>query len=71
MRHEGSPRPMKFTGWTILSLVLLALGVLFWIYMGLTFGRWGDVGVYAVGITLIGFGLVGTYVSLMEPRRVA
>lgn len=60
---------MKFTAWTILSLALLLLGIGFWVYMGATFGNWGDVGVYAVGVTLIGFGLVGTLISLREPRR--
>jgi hypothetical protein len=55
---------MKLNGWTILSLVVLLLGVAFWLYMGLTYGRWTDVGVYAVGVVLVGFGLVGTAVSL-------
>lgn len=62
---------MKFTGWTILSLALLVLGIAFWAYMGVTFDNWSDVGVYSVGVTLIGFGLVGTFVSMMEPRRAA
>ncbi|MFA5861154.1 MAG: hypothetical protein WDA16_05615 [Candidatus Thermoplasmatota archaeon] len=58
---------MKFNGWTILSLVLLLLGAAFWLYMGTTYNNWTDVGVYAVGVTLIGFGLVGMLVSLMRP----
>lgn len=62
---------MKFSGWTILSLALLVLGIAFWAYMGVTFGNWSDVGVYSLGITLIGFGLVGTFVSMMEPQRAA
>jgi hypothetical protein len=28
---------MKFTAWTALSLVLLLLGVGFWVYMGSTY----------------------------------
>lgn len=59
---------MKFTGWTVLSLALLLLGVAFWAYMGATYDNWGDVGVYSVGITLIGFGLIGTLVSLKTTR---
>ena len=55
---------MKLNGWTILSLVVLLLGVAFWLYMGVTYNNWTDVGVYAVGIVLIGFGLVGAAVSL-------
>lgn len=59
---------MRFNGWTLLSLALLVLGVAFWLYMSVTFGNATDVGVYAVGITLIAFGLVGAGVSLMAPR---
>lgn len=55
---------MRFTAWTALSLLVLLLGVGFWLYMGLTFGNWTDVGVYSVGITLVGFGVAGTLVSL-------
>lgn len=60
---------MAFNRWTILSLAVLLLGVAFWLYMGATFGNWSDVGVYAIGITLIAFGAVGALVSLSEPRR--
>lgn len=58
------PPPMRFNGWTILSLLLLLVGIGFWLYMGLTYGNWTDVGVYAVGIVLVGFGLAGALVSL-------
>lgn len=61
---------MALNRWTILSLAVLLLGVAFWLYMGLNHGNWTEVGVYAIGITLVGFGLVGTLVSLAEPRRV-
>lgn len=61
---------MAFNGWSVLSLAILLLGVAFWLYMGLTFGNWTDVGVYSVGITLIGFGAVGTLAS-MSRRAVA
>lgn len=60
---------MRFTVWTALSLVLLVLGVAFWAWMGTTYDNWSDVGVYSIGVTLVGFGLVGTFVSLMAPAR--
>lgn len=59
---------MRFNGWTILSLVLLLLGVAFWLFMGTTYGNWTDVGVYTVGIVLIGFGVAGAFASLATPR---
>lgn len=55
---------MAFNGWTALSLLVLLLGVAFWLYMGLTYGNWTDVGVYALGVTLVGFGVAGTLASL-------
>lgn len=55
---------MRFNGWTALSVLVLLLGVGFWLYMGLNYNNWTDVGVYAVGIVLVGFGAVGTLVSL-------
>lgn len=59
---------MRFNGWTALSLLVLLVGVAFWLYMGTTYGNWTDVGVYAVGVTLIGFGVAGTLASLATPR---
>lgn len=55
---------MAFNGWTALSLLVLLLGVAFWLYMGLTYNNWTDVGVYALGVTLVGFGVAGTLASL-------
>lgn len=59
---------MALNGWTVLSLAILLLGVAFWLYMGVTYNNWTDVGVYAVGVTLIGFGVAGTFASMS--RRV-
>lgn len=58
---------MRYNGWTLFSLALVLLGVVFWAYMA-TLGSATDVGVYAVGITLIAFGAIGAGVSLMSPR---
>ena len=60
---------MRFNGWTALSLVLLVAGVGFWLFMGTTYNNWTDVGVYTVGIVLIGFGAAGMMASLAKPRE--
>jgi len=62
---------MRFTAWTALSLLVLLLGVGFWLYMGLNFGSWSDIGVYSVGIVLIGFGVAGTLASIASRRAPA
>ena len=60
---------MRFTLWTVLSLLLIVVGVAFWVWMGSTYDNWSDIGVYSIGVTFIGFGLVGTFVSLLAPAR--
>ena len=65
----GRRANMRFTLWTVLSLVLVVIGVAFWVWMGTTYDNWTDVGVYSIGVTLVGFGLVGTFVSLLAPAR--
>jgi len=62
---------MRFTLWTVLSLVFVVVGVAFWVWMGTTYDNWTDVGVYSIGVTLVGFGLIGTFVSLLAPARPA
>lgn len=59
---------MRFTAWTALSLLVLLLGIGFWLYMGLNYGNWTDIGVYSVVVVLVGFGLVGTLASLSTRR---
>jgi len=66
----GLRRLMRFTGWTALSVLVLLLGIGFWLYMGLNYGNWTDIGVYSVGIVLVGFGIFGTLASLSR-RTVA
>ena len=56
--------PMKFTGWTALSLLVLLLGLGFWLYMGTQYDNWTDPGVYSVGIVLVGFGVFGLLASM-------
>lgn len=62
---------MRFNAWTVVSLVSLVLGVVFYLAMGLGFGSWGDVGVYSVTVTLVGLGLLGAWVSMADAPRVA
>lgn len=55
---------MRFNAWTALSVVVLLVGIGFWLYMGTTYDTWSDVGVYSVGITLVGLGVAGALVSM-------
>lgn len=55
---------MRFNAWTGLSLLVLLLGIGFWLYMGTQHNNWTDVGVYSVGIVLVGFGVAGLLASM-------
>ncbi len=45
---------------------LIGLALAFWIWWGISFGVWIDNGVYAVVITLLGFGLAGMWLVMPE-----
>lgn len=49
--------------WGPISILLLLLGVAWYLYFGTVWGRWGDVGVYSVGVMLLGFGAAGIFAS--------
>ena len=46
---------------------LVALGAVFYLWWGLSYGGWLDNGVYAVTIVLVAFGLAGMWLVLPNP----
>ena len=60
MNLENIPNQEKMTKGFYFSLIPLAL--LFWVGWGLKFGVWWDIGIYAVLVVLLGFGLIGRFV---------
>jgi len=56
----------KINIFTILSFLLLLSGVLFYIYWGLRFGVWMDIGIYSITSFLVLSGLLGILVTLHE-----
>ena len=59
----------KFNFKTILSLLLLIAGILFYIYWGITYGVWADIGIYSVTIVFVLAGLLGMLLSLLEENE--
>ena len=51
---------------TVLSLLLLIAGILFYIYWGVTYGVWADIGIYSITIVFVLAGIFGTILSLLE-----
>ena len=56
----------KFNGYTLLSLLTLIAGIGFYIYWGIRFGVWYNIGPYSLTIVLIIPGIVGILLTLYE-----
>ncbi len=51
-------------GWTILSLLALVAGIVFYVYWGIRYGVWADISIYSITIVLVFSGVCGTLLSL-------
>jgi hypothetical protein len=61
---------VKNMNWiSIASLLLLLAGVLFYIYWGVTYGVWADIGIYSITLIFVLFGIFGLLVSLLESKK--
>ena len=60
MNLENIHDQKKMTAGFYYSLIILA--GLFWLLWGLKFGVWWDIGLYAVLVIMVGFGLIGGFV---------
>ena len=56
----------KFNVFTLLSLLALIAGLGFYIYWGIRYGIWYDIGIYSLTIVLVLPGIIGTILSLLE-----
>lgn len=54
---------------TIFSLLLLIVGIIFYISWGITYGVWADIGIYSITIVLVLAGIFGTILSLLENKN--
>ena len=59
----------QFNEWTILSLIFIIAGLIFWISWGITYGIWADIGVYSLTIVMVLGGLFGLILSLMPSKK--
>jgi hypothetical protein len=59
----------NFNEYTILSLLFILAGTIHYIYWGLRYGVWYDIGIYAITIILVLPGVIGIIISLMEEEK--
>lgn len=55
-------------GFFLFGLMVAAAGA-FWVWWGISFGVWIDNGIYAIVVTLAGFGLAGMLLTLPPRHR--
>lgn len=56
----------KYTYKTVISLLFIFAGMLYYIYWGMAFGVWADIGIYSVTIIFVIGGFLGLLLSVME-----
>ncbi len=56
----------NFNVFTILALLALVTGIVFYIYWGSRYGVWYDIGIYSITIVFVLSGIFGTLLSLYE-----
>jgi len=59
----------NFNWKTLLSLLVIIAGVIFYIYWGTRYGVWADIGIYAIVIVFLLFGIFGFLLSLTEQKE--
>jgi hypothetical protein len=55
--------------WTIVSILLLLAGILFYIYWGVTYNVWADIGIYSITIFLVLSGFCGFLLSYLREKE--
>jgi len=59
----------KYNYKTILSILLVLAGILFYIYWGISYGVWVDIGIYSVTIVFVLGGILGFILSFLEGEQ--
>jgi hypothetical protein len=59
----------NFSFFTIIGILMIFAGLLFWIYWGTRYGVWTDIGIYSITSVFIIAGIVGTIISLLEKEE--
>ena len=56
----------KFNVYTIVSILSLLAGIIFYVYWGIRYGVWYDIGTYSLTIVLVLAGIIGIILSMIE-----
>jgi hypothetical protein len=56
----------NFNEISILAILLLISGLIFYLYWGIRYGIWYDIGIYSITIVLVLPGIIGLIFSLIK-----
>jgi hypothetical protein len=59
----------NFNIFTILSILLIIAGLAHYIYWGIRYSVWVDIGIYSLTIFLVLPGIIGFFLSLMDKKE--
>lgn len=59
----------NFNEYTVLSALFLLGGLIHYIYWGIRYGVWYDIGIYSITIVLVLPGIIGIILSLMDKEE--
>jgi len=60
----------NFNAYTVLALIVLIAGIIFYLMWGLRYNVWTDVGIYSITIVIVLSGILGTILSLSYEKTV-
>ena len=56
----------NFSFYTIVGILMVIAGLLFWIYWGTRYGVWTNIGIYSITSVFIIAGILAIIISLLE-----
>ena len=59
----------NFNIFTVLSLLFIIAGLIHYIYWGLRYGVWIDIGIYSITIVLVLSGVIGFFLTLIDKKE--
>ena len=57
---------LKLNAGMILSMLVLVLGIIFYIAWGLQYHVWADIGIYSITAVMVSLGILGSMASIIK-----
>ena len=60
---------MQLNAKSIISILVIAVGLIFYIFWSLTYNAWLDIGIYSVTILFVASGVIGLLISQTREKE--